>query len=446
MSSGTRQHQFVFVSHARTDKPKIKAIVDALISGDDPIKVWLDNPSVMGYSQAEIEASFIDLHGGGRWDDQINDALEASMCVLACASHSFTKRYHDDTDSKKGSVIRKEVTAGETGDKLVSCRIDDLPFGNLPGALSEAQTVDLHETPDKLSALVRDVRRKIKTVNERKEAGGLRSDAKLYLVDRTPQENAAKKSIEAASDGGVHALFVKAPQNECLDLFQERLREETSRISNHTRCVWQELHVEWPSLAASRDEFADAYLSNLASKLGARVSDLTANLSKPRQAPLAAVSFMSMSEWGRSRLQKDRLREWLALWRRLQEDTRELKAVPVLAVELPEAAPKWKTTPKVSDGGVSSLQILRDVRAVEKEAKRSDDYVPLRRLDTLHPVTHPDAVRWLKQCGYSESSKQWDELRSAIDGAFAQGRKRLKRIAMLTFKRRMDALVRDGTI
>jgi hypothetical protein len=79
---------FVFVSHARQDKPKIRHIVDALIAAG--IKVWVDDAAAMGYDTADIKRHFVRLHANRRWLDEIDEAVRNAGAVLVCFSNRFS--------------------------------------------------------------------------------------------------------------------------------------------------------------------------------------------------------------------------------------------------------------------------------------------------------------------------------------------------------------------
>src|SRR5262245_45850984 len=75
---------FVFISHATKDKPLLRHLVLAFI--DAGIKVWLDKPSALDFSTAEIEQYFYHLRAGGRWEDEIDEAKREASCILVCWS------------------------------------------------------------------------------------------------------------------------------------------------------------------------------------------------------------------------------------------------------------------------------------------------------------------------------------------------------------------------
>jgi hypothetical protein len=123
---------FVFLSHASTDKPRLKTIVDALIGAG--LKVWLDNPAVMGYSLQQIKNHFYHLEAGGRYRDKIDAALRDSGVVLVC----WSEKARENRD-----VWHAEASVARTLRKLVACRIDDVDPPTLPDGHGEEQIPDL---------------------------------------------------------------------------------------------------------------------------------------------------------------------------------------------------------------------------------------------------------------------------------------------------------------
>lgn len=438
MASGT-SHQFVFVSHANKDKALIRAVVQALIAAD--LKIWLDNPSALGFSAQDIEAHFIDLRGGAQWDDQIDNALDAATCVLLCVSKNFVDRFADDS-GPKGSIVRNEVTVGLRGRRAVVCRIDDVPYERIPKQLGFEQVVDLHATPGKLGGLVADVRRKIEQV-VRARAGNLRAPRdpfQPYLIDRNRQEALAGKAIETASQDKVCAMFVQGPQNECLDQFCERLRKHTSARYNASEGAWIEHVVEWPLEHPRR--FAEAYELGLAAALGQRRENIGAALANNHRAPVAVISRLAMTDWVRG--QRERLLEWLRYWRGVSGGVRDTRIVPVLAVRLPEARPGWKVVPPAREDGVSAKGIWNDVAFAAQRAEKDRKLVKLLRLDVLQPVTEDHALNWLRDTIPGTGGEEWRRFEQEIGRTFRNGDKKIRQVALRDFANRMLPLFDEG--
>lgn len=132
----------VFVSHANTDKPALRSIVQALI--DAKLRVWLDDPLALGYSHEQIQMHFAKLDAGLPWREQIANGLNAAHCIIGCGTRAFLDRYHvSSSGADEDSVVRDEVRHNRT--KLVLCRMDAVPIADYPDALKPLHTIDLHE-------------------------------------------------------------------------------------------------------------------------------------------------------------------------------------------------------------------------------------------------------------------------------------------------------------
>jgi hypothetical protein len=440
--SPTRKRQFVFVSHANADKEHIRFILDALIA--EGVKVWLDNPAALKFTREEIEGHFHQLSGGGRWRTQIDEAVNEAMCVLVIWSK---------TSAQAGrNVILDEAAIGRSQKKLVCCRIDGIDPQSLPNGFDEQQTLDLYAAVDgqplnpgqraeRARGLVTDIR----GVMERMSREGLesreqRDDFTPYLIDRRKQEEEASRIIRRASEGGVHAVFVQGPKNECLDQFRERLRRYTSADCLANGLSWQELLVDWPAVDDPR-AFADAYEAALATAMRVRVSEVRARLLQHRQAPVAAVSVVGMGEW--SKKQRQLILAWLKWWKGVAAASSEAKCVPVLAVDLPAVKPGWKNVPPIRQEGVSAEKIWKDVGWAQKQAAgKPRDFAPLARLDVLHPVRLGDADQWLRKLTDSTSGDFWKSVQGEIGVIFA-GPNARKGVSMKDFAERMAAKLKQ---
>lgn len=414
------QRQFVFVSHASGDKKRLRFVVDALIDGG--LKVWLDAPSAMGYSEADIAAHFTDLRGGGRWRDQIDEALVQAMCVLIV----WTPASADPSRQ----VIRDEVAVGRAHKKLIACRIDaDFNPGTLDNGLGDEQIVDVSAGKDACGPLVADVRRVIERMSRRAlERRENRDPFVPYLIDRVSQETAASMAIREAARGDVKALFVKGPRNECLDQFRERLRSVTSPSSLAGRCSWEEHLVDWPPVD-SREAFHAAYEDALARALRVRTADLGDRFSG--STLIAPVSVLHLAEWRTD--QRHRVLDWLSYWQGLTRSGRNVRAVPALMVDLPAVAPTWKRVPPTRENGVSAKRVAKDVAWSLKQAQKRDGHVGMSILDTLHPVTEADAQAWRRKVFGSTTDTGFVSIGEKITAAFGGGRRRAKQIALEDF-------------
>ena len=426
------QRQYVFVSHASGDKPRLKFLVDALI--DAGLKVWLDNPRAMGYSAPEIAAHFVDLRGGGRWREQIDDALVEAMCVVV----AWTEASADP----RRKVIRNEVAVARAHKKLVACRIDaDFNPGILDDGYGDEQIVDVSAgKSEDCQPLIADIRRVMARISrsgltERR----LRDPFAPYLIDRQSQETGASRLIRSVETGGVAALFVKGPRNECLDQFRERLQRVTAPSCLASEACWSEYIVDWPR-TDNRDAFLEAYEDTLARTLRVRPADLGKQLSRGRV--VAPISIVRLRDWRDG--QKHRVLDWLAFWQKVQSAHRDARLVPSLMVDLPATPPNWTRMPPVREDGISARRVARDVAWAAKRAARSDIHAPLTILPTLHPVTETDARNWKRRLVDTTTGEDWQTLDQEITSAFQQGGRRRKRISLEDFASRLSPFFKAG--
>jgi hypothetical protein len=168
--------QFVLISHASVDKPKIRFIVEALIRQN--IKVWLDNPSEAGFSAEEVERDVFRIRAGEPWRAELRDALHTSAAVLVWWSASSAGR----------GEVAKEATIGLDRNKLVSCQIEDFDKSRLSSDYTAEHIADLRPRPERqthLALLLTDIKDKMIQSSRRGiERLTPRDPFEPYLVDR----------------------------------------------------------------------------------------------------------------------------------------------------------------------------------------------------------------------------------------------------------------------
>ena len=405
---------FVFVSHASPDKMKIRHIVEALIEAGE--KVWLDNPAAMGYGEVEINRYFYRIRAGGRWRDEIDEALRQAGAVLVCWSE------HSKEDRR---VWHSEATYARVEKKLLSCRIDDVEVEELPDDFHEEQIIDLrlslpregqtspserwprNETDLKahLRLFLLDVRATInKRAAKRLQSGSLRDPFLPYLIDRTDQETIIGRAIEeVAASGGTKPFIIMGPENECPDEFLERLRRYTSvqRIG----AAWHEIAVEWPQQSAHQ-EFALEFGQRLATSLRLRGNPSLSELAKAigqLGRTTAVISLMRAEEWKRT--EPTRIKAWLSFWYSLMDCSRSVSIVPILSITTERAEPGWRNYPPGFSLGasVSNRQIWRQVQLLQKPKSGftlfrrppKQEGLPVDVPPVLNPVSKGDAQRWM---------------------------------------------------
>lgn len=399
MTAGLRSKPYVFVSHAKHDKadtPMLREVVTALV--EKGFKVWLDDPRALKFSDEEIDTWFEDLRGDRRWEDQIDEALRESACVLICVSAQFCRRYFQD-DFKKEGVIFREVSYALTDGKAVACRIDDVEFSAVPPRVSEAQVIDLVSDPGRIRSLVQDVEKVMKRTLERR-ASGLKSaparDPFLpFLANRQVQEIKARKRLEQVVERSIRGLIVKAPRNECPDAFIERLqRHTTSTILGDERCS-RDLHVTWPGVdheKAFRGGFEDCLRAALRIRDD---QDIRAELRRPRDAPLIVLTVVHFDDW--TRRSGKLVRAWADYWRGLVAEGCEAPLLPVLMIVTDAAAPGWTSVPALRNArGLSTRQAWKDLQKLDGDLRKRSAAggFELELLDVLGPVLHKDADDW----------------------------------------------------
>jgi hypothetical protein len=439
-----RLRQYVFVSHASDDKAAIRFIVDALIVAG--IKVWLDAPGKMGYSDEEIAAHFFHLHGGDTWDKQLDTAANEAMCMVLCLSETAAARYD--------KVIRDEVTIGRSQQKLVACRIDGVDPARLPPDLARQQIIDLYAGPqpdfapltpeqqaERAKGLVNDVRMVMQRVaHAQLKAPRTRDNFLPFLVDRAKQEKMAEVAIQASAEGGVNALLVLGPENECVDQFRERLCRYTSASCLGGSVSWQEVLVDWP--VDDPRPFKEAYEAELAKRLNVRTAEVRANLVRPRKAPIAAISQIPMRHW--TRRERERVLDWLRYWKDIAKASAEAKIVPVLAVGLPVARPGWKKIPKAREGGVSAELIWKEAAKAEAQARsKPGEFTQLRLLEVLHPVMRDDVLTWRTRHVADTTGDLWKAIDEGMGDIFGQKDARKHGVAMKDFADQMVKKLRS---
>ena len=136
----------IFVSHASGDKTeRVKPLVRALLI--ERVPLWLDRPGY-GESHFNFDAAYIERHdivglqAGRPFDRQILEAHWQSDAVLGCLSRQLTEDRH---------VLVQEFVLATYANKLVTCIVDDLPYGDIPTDLGlidpsrlQAPRVDPH--------------------------------------------------------------------------------------------------------------------------------------------------------------------------------------------------------------------------------------------------------------------------------------------------------------
>ncbi|MGE0595518.1 MAG: toll/interleukin-1 receptor domain-containing protein [Hyphomonadaceae bacterium] len=414
---------YVFISHASPDKPRIRPVVDALMAAG--FKIWLDNPAATGYRAEEIR-KFYRIRAGGRWEDEIDDALRGAACVLVCwSSKAVTEKA---LKLKERSVWFNEAYYAKTAGTMLACLVEPINPAELPGTLSAQQLPDLSPEQDRarwdsiMVSVIDDVRRKLQQQFElRQRTQSTRDVFAPYLADRSAQETLVHESLGGMlSGGGVKPLFVTGPDNERLDEFLTRLRMTSAEVLPDSS-VWEDCEVEWPVGVHAR-VFAQHYRRNLARALKlqgeAEDSAIAADLER-RGRPIALVHRMLAKEWGPD--EGKRVLAWLEFWGGVARVSAKVKAIPLLQLKMPSARPGWKRCPPGASGGrVGNRGIWRSVESVAKRATRQN-LLSFTPLPVLSPISHGDADRWLNRL-YREPGAERTRIEETMDAIYRKGR------------------------
>jgi hypothetical protein len=445
MRPGSEHGPFVFVSHAKADKkavPLLREVVARLL--DDNIAVWIDDPDAFPDFRERARAC-LRLRGGGKWDDQIDQALDEAACILICVSPTFVKRFRED----RHQVIAGEVLAAKIGNRGVVARLEAADWQDMPAWIQREQIVDLVETPDKIDDLVEDVRGALERVNRQRL--GARTQAPKwvhplvpYLASRQPQEEAVSMHLQAAQrpDGNWRtAFFLKGPRNECLDQFRQRLKEHTSPKHLPGGQSWHEEIIAWPRGARSPDDFIQRYESQLHSRDRANGGESLAESLIAAQKPVAVVSMIQLQEWQPS--QAGMISTWLQFWRQQTSAAPQMKVVPIFCLELPQLKPGWRVPPDIRErGGISARKIWKDLERLEKQSARDPGMMQLRLLNMLAPVERPDADHWRRDQIDNPAGEEWSRLGKKFDTLFS-GRAVRHGVAMQDWAEQISSILKS---
>jgi len=393
---------FVFISHAKNDKPRLRPIVEALWRAD--FKVWLDNPQDAGFTSDEID-QFLRLHAGGRWEDEILEALRDASAILVCWSRKSI--------DENRRPLHDEIFAGKLFNKLVACRLDDIETKDIPRTDAAQQIVNLNpEQPapqleGAFNNLISDIRRVVqRNLLESRSKIASRNDLTPYLADRREQIRALDAVLEQIGEtGGVRPVFCVAPSNERPDEFFDRAglfdAEWTARDVR-----WQEIEVDWPDRVPLR-RFGEAYGQILCRKLGrpggADIGSIVSALhDQGRQ--IAAIHRLDASEWcidGSARIEA-----WLGVWQQIAAAAPKLQVVAWIQLRLRAANPGWKECPGGSSGVIANRHIWRSLKALQARLAATGRLPALEVLDVLPPISFADAIRWARRAQPEAGAKR----------------------------------------
>lgn len=417
---------FVFVSHASQDKPALRPLIDALRGAG--LKVWLDNPAAAGYEADEV-LSFFRIRAGGRWEDEIDEALREASVVLVCWSKLAVTA--EARAMRARTVWFNEAYYARTAGKMVACTIDDLNPADLPGTLSAQQLpcIDPRPSPERAEAvmvtLIDDIKRKIaQRLDARRRNNAPRDAFAPFLADRVEQEATAHHCLNAAvTHGVVRPVLLMGPANERPDEFLLRLRRTSAEVVADGG-PWAEVECDWP-LGARPREFAKLYRRNLSAALRepGLVDDATIGAALERKGrPVAVLHRFMAKEWGPD--EPKRIQRWLDYWQAIEEAVPRLQVVPVLQVKMPSARPGWRQCPAGSSGGrVGNRGIWNAARALARRLEKRGADVLIETPPILSPIAEGDADRWAARL-HPEPGIERARLETLLRQLYRKGRPR----------------------
>ncbi len=399
---------FVFVSHANADKAKIKPIVDALIKAG--MKVWLDKPQHMGYSKKEIDAQFYRLRAGEDWEKNIHLGLQQAAAVVVCWSQHAL-------EANRG-VWHSEAAIAAYQGKIAPCRIDDIDLNLLPlyqrNHAEDLRSDQAATYATNLACFIDDVRDIIKRQTETQARDRTEQPNSIdpfipYLVNRDEQENPVIRALQTVRDKpGVKPIMIMGPENECLNEFLERLENYT--IPKHAgKTRWEVFRPNWPGTTPV-SKFKETFQESVGEKIDAfdigTIDSIREKLASFK-APVALFTCFGMTGWCPQNV--NRIRAWSSFWVELAKSgTHELRAVPVLCIQMPAADPGWQDCPDIviPETRLKCRDVFREIKrlSVQKPGffpwlsarnAPSATQEPVRITPILHPILPNHGWDWL---------------------------------------------------
>lgn len=286
-------NRHIFISHAKSDKPRIKPVLDVLLSAG--FTLWIDEPRKVGL-QGHDRVLGVPLESDN-FSASIQAALDQAGAVVALWSF--------DALRPERRIMHAEARSALTDRKLIQLAIDPILDGNhkFPLGFSEGQITDIsrelvrRDRPPDLADVVRALHMSLRRTREHAVSAAALAGPALefreqlaqggvagylqnqfsetsgaepiaYLVDRARQraEFVMQLCAElAAGPGARPVVFVlPGPREEAPEMFLESLKHEALAQIQQTGNLgpqfdWTERKLKWPSCGQRlRQEEPDA--------------------------------------------------------------------------------------------------------------------------------------------------------------------------------------------
>lgn len=357
---------FIYVAHVKEDKPKLRTILDQLITAGH--KIWLDNPrhEALGYSAEFIRDHIYQLEDGVSWRSDMKQALYDASCILVCFSEELTS---EEVDHK---VFRKELDFADTSKKLVTCRLDDVDPDKLKRRYGEHQMYNIldKETGEKSRELL--IRRIQKIMKDHQYNNSKRRNPSnihhVYLIDRHEQQYTIDETLKEVdgNGGNVQPFILGAPINECLDEFIDRICWYNDVTPKRDSEIWKKIYIQWPDQSKPM-QFEKSYRYQLVSKMELSDSNNDAICSSLREsAPLAIISRMDAQDWN-----KQTLNDWIKFWSNISRIVNDFQIYPILGIDMPIPKRNWhekeRECPDLWAGKIRTLAMWNEIKSLCSE-------------------------------------------------------------------------------
>lgn len=465
----------VFVSHASSDKPKLRPIIDALF--DEGYDIFFDNPNKLRprYSREERRTKFKRLKNVADYQGQLQEALRQCDVVLGC----LTPELHNDK-----RVWEDELKFGLTADKLVCCRLGDFASSDLPkdvgGMLSPGRLQGLKVDPDllvsgeqkrdrgeklndaeedaadNLETILDDIRDLLEGVDrDRNDANAeslevqqhvetrISSDAVLAAVSTLPRIATVRTyqaAVNARSVADVTPFLVAGPHNEMVDMFARNTPTIGTNLGrDRDDTVIYEVTASLSSSIGLDDQLFEGLNLELNPPVDPSIYavDRAKAIAGSLQADKRASKFIVYSPVGARELEAglDPVRAWLSFWAGVRKASTVPLAgvVPVLPIVLDSAKPGWdlcdQTRMRRDDSVPEKLEqsgILSFWR--EKRCANAELHAGLTALSRDSEIDFGISASYLPLLTPLRWSEIRADLKKAVDEPnFTQVRKKIKR-------------------
>jgi hypothetical protein len=392
----------IFISHASTDKPRIRHITDYLLA--QGFALFIDHPEKMKppYVRAYCEANDI----SGLWSGSENDwapALERAIhecdAVLAILS--------DALDTLRIECVAEIVMANALY-KLVPAKIGRFDSSKLPGFVRGGDAQDVAAELDgvtlaaSLDILVQDRIRPAIEMGRRARRGELDTSdrfRKLHellplCVGRKPQRRAIIDAADQAAQGRIQPVVVVGPENELPVEFLEALS------------YFGDGDESGAAFAIEYVDLPDEYARDMEAEFAANLAE---ELCRNHRAPLSTVAgeiaarghpVIVHSRFDRAGEPIDAmlLEAWLSFWDKFNAAFPRTLVVPALSIILGPAKPGWRQCPprveEDADAYQRNLSFWQRLEAMLPPLGAPTDPVKFLLPRPTAPIPRAEATKW----------------------------------------------------